>query len=107
MVDPVSNRRREFPPFRNSAETRQKLTKPLGQVTSLPPLIGYGTAQTLIGFAYGVYPGFFISAGSCLVGGVFAFLVVRRLVHLFAPFIHKDKTFRALSNAVKVKGTLS
>lgn len=74
------------------------------QVTSVPPLIGYGTAQTLIGFAYGVYPGFFISAGSCLVGGVFSFIVVRRLVHLFAPFIKKDQTFRALSTAVQVKG---
>ncbi|GAA5908179.1 uncharacterized protein JCM6883_004297 [Sporobolomyces salmoneus] len=73
-------------------------------VTSLPPLIGYGTAQTLIGFAFGVMPGFFISAGSCLVGGVFAFVVVRKLVRFFAPFIHKDKTFQALSNAVRVKG---
>ncbi|GAA5838301.1 hypothetical protein JCM5353_006844 [Sporobolomyces roseus] len=73
-------------------------------VTSVPPLIGYGTAQTLIGFAYGVYPGFFISAGSCLIGGVFSFVVVRRLVHLFAPFIKKDQTFRALSTAVQVKG---
>ncbi|GAA5922358.1 TVP38/TMEM64 family protein [Sporobolomyces koalae] len=73
-------------------------------VTSLPPLVGYGTAQTLIGFAYGVSPGFFISAGSCLVGGVFAFLVIRRLLRFFAPFIHKDQTFQALSNAVRVKG---
>ncbi|GAA5949672.1 hypothetical protein JCM3765_002748 [Sporobolomyces pararoseus] len=73
-------------------------------VSSIPPLIGYGTAQTLIGFAYGVYPGFFISAGSCLVGGVFSFLVVRKLVRFFAPFIQKDKTFQALSNAVRVKG---
>ncbi|GAA6019384.1 hypothetical protein JCM11491_004808, partial [Sporobolomyces phaffii] len=73
-------------------------------VTSLPPLIGYGTAQTLIGFSYGITPGFYISAGSCLVGGVFSFLVVRRLVRFFAPFIQRDQTFQALSNAVKVKG---
>ncbi|GAA5835435.1 hypothetical protein JCM3766R1_004786 [Sporobolomyces carnicolor] len=73
-------------------------------VTSIPPLIGYGTAQTLIGFAFGVMPGFFISAASCLVGGVLSFVVVRKLVRFFAPFIHKDKTFKALSNAVRVKG---
>lgn len=45
-------------------------------VTSIPPLVGYGTAQTLVGFAYGVLPGFYISAGSCLVGGAVAFLCV-------------------------------
>ncbi|GAA6001783.1 hypothetical protein JCM10207_002318 [Rhodosporidiobolus poonsookiae] len=73
-------------------------------VTSLPPLIGYGTAQTLVGFAYGVTPGFYISAGSCLLGGAFSFLVVRRLIHLFAPYIHRNSTFQALSQAVRVKG---
>ncbi|GAA5969489.1 hypothetical protein JCM21900_002754 [Sporobolomyces salmonicolor] len=73
-------------------------------ITSLPPLIGYGTAQTLVGFAYGVHPGWLISSFSCLVGGVFSFLLVRRLVGVFAPYIHKDKTFQALSQAVRVKG---
>ncbi|TKA54605.1 hypothetical protein B0A53_03012 [Rhodotorula sp. CCFEE 5036] len=73
-------------------------------VTSIPPLVGYGTAQTLVGFAYGVLPGFWISAASCLVGGAVAFLVVRRLIGLFAPYIQRDKTFAALSRAVRVKG---
>ncbi|GAA5980241.1 hypothetical protein JCM10908_001584 [Rhodotorula pacifica] len=73
-------------------------------ITSIPPLVGYGTAQTLVGFAYGVLPGFYISAGSCLVGGAVAFLVVRRLIGLFAPYIQRDKTFAALSRAVRVKG---
>ncbi|GAA5883923.1 hypothetical protein JCM3774_005249 [Rhodotorula dairenensis] len=73
-------------------------------VTSIPPLVGYGTAQTLVGFAYGVLPGFYISASSCLVGGAVAFLVVRRLIGLFAPYIQRDKTFAALSRAVRVKG---
>ncbi|BGP28879.1 Tlg2-vesicle protein [Rhodotorula toruloides] len=73
-------------------------------VTSIPPLIGYGTAQTLVGFAYGVTPGFYISAGSCLLGGAFAFVLCRKLVTLFAPFIQRDKTFAALSRAVRVKG---
>ncbi|GAA5859837.1 hypothetical protein JCM1840_006478 [Sporobolomyces johnsonii] len=73
-------------------------------VTSLPPLIGYGTAQTLVGFAYGVHPGWLISSFSCLAGGVFAFVLVRRLVGVFAPYIHKDKTFQALSQAVRIKG---
>ena len=75
-------------------------------VTSIPPLVGYGTAQTLVGFAYGVLPGFWISAASCLVGGAVAFLVVRRLIGLFAPYIQRDKTFAALSRAVRVKGAL-
>ncbi|GAA6036891.1 hypothetical protein JCM8097_006339 [Rhodosporidiobolus ruineniae] len=73
-------------------------------VTSLPPLIGYGTAQTLVGFAYGVTPGFYISAGACLAGGAFAFVVIRRLIHIFAPYIHRQPTFEALSKAVRVKG---
>jgi uncharacterized membrane protein YdjX (TVP38/TMEM64 family) len=76
-------------------------------VTSIPPLVGYGTAQTLVGFAYGVLPGFWISAASCLVGGAVAFLVVRRLIGLFAPYIQRDKTFAALSRAVRVKGALA
>lgn len=76
-------------------------------VTSIPPLVGYGTAQTLVGFAYGVLPGFWISAASCLVGGALAFLVVRRLIGLFAPYIQRDKTFAALSRAVRVKGTFA
>ncbi|GAA5913978.1 hypothetical protein JCM6882_002585 [Rhodosporidiobolus microsporus] len=73
-------------------------------VTSLPPLFGYGTAQTLVGFAYGVNPGFWISAGSCLAGGAFAFLVMRRLIHWFAPYLKQNTTFDALSKAVKAKG---
>ncbi|BGP53011.1 hypothetical protein JCM8202_004095 [Rhodotorula sphaerocarpa] len=73
-------------------------------VTSIPPLIGYGTAQTLVGFAYGVAHGFVISAVSCLLGGAVAFLLVRRLVHLFAPYLRRQKTFAALSRAVRVKG---
>ncbi|GAA5857212.1 hypothetical protein JCM8547_009375 [Rhodosporidiobolus lusitaniae] len=73
-------------------------------VTSLPPLIGYGTAQTLVGFAYGVQPGFWISAASCLGGGAFAFLVIRRLLHYFSPYLNRNPTFSALSKAVKVKG---
>ncbi|BGP36778.1 Tlg2-vesicle protein [Rhodotorula kratochvilovae] len=73
-------------------------------VTSVPPLLGYGTAQTLVGFAYGVWPGFAISAASCLAGGAFAFLVVRHFIRYFAPFVHRDKTFQALSRAVRAKG---
>ncbi|TNY18976.1 hypothetical protein DMC30DRAFT_26062 [Rhodotorula diobovata] len=73
-------------------------------VTSVPPLIGYGTAQTLVGFAYGVWPGFLISASSCLGGGAFAFLVVRRFIRYFAPFLQRDSTHQALSRAVRAKG---
>lgn len=73
-------------------------------VTSVPPLIGYGTAQTLVGFAYGVWPGFLISASSCLAGGAFAFLVVRRFIRYFAPFLQRDSTHQALSRAVRAKG---
>ena len=49
-------------------------------ITSVPPLLGYGTAQTLVGFAYGVWPGFAISAASCIAGGAFAFLCVPSVV---------------------------
>ncbi|GAA5834121.1 hypothetical protein JCM9279_004223 [Rhodotorula babjevae] len=73
-------------------------------VTSVPPLIGYGTAQTLVGFAYGVWPGFLISAASCLAGGAFAFLVIRRFIRYFAPFVQQNDTHQALSRAVRAKG---
>lgn len=45
-------------------------------VTSVPPLIGYGTAQGLIGFAFGVRRGFYLASASCLAGGAFAFMCV-------------------------------
>ncbi|GAA5826606.1 hypothetical protein JCM10212_003586 [Sporobolomyces blumeae] len=73
-------------------------------ITSLPPLLGYGTAQTLVGFAYGVTPGFYISAASCLAGGCFAFVVLRRSLEWFRPVLNRQTTFQALSQAVKVKG---
>ncbi|CEQ38898.1 SPOSA6832_00370 [Sporobolomyces salmonicolor] len=92
------------PPLSHSPCTHRLELPCPKKVTSLPPLIGYGTAQTLVGFAYGVHPGWLISSFSCLVGGVFSFLLVRRLVGVFAPYIHKDKTFQALSQAVRVKG---
>ncbi|GJN91670.1 hypothetical protein Rhopal_004693-T1 [Rhodotorula paludigena] len=73
-------------------------------VTSVPPLFGYGTAQTLVGFAYGVWPGFVISALSCLAGGAFSFIVVRHFLHFYAPFVQRMNTHKALSKAVRAKG---
>lgn len=93
-------------------------------VTSVPPLFGYGTAQTLVGFAYGVWPGFLISALSCLAGGAFSFMygsslssipasmltarpshsVVRYFLRFYAPFVQRMNTHKALSKAVRAKG---
>ncbi|BGP21688.1 golgi apparatus membrane protein tvp38 [Rhodotorula toruloides] len=43
-------------------------------VLSFPPMIGFGTAQTLAGFASTLWPGFLVSAGSCLLGSTLTFL---------------------------------
>lgn len=48
----------------------------LAIVLSFPPMIGFGTAQTLVGFALSLWPGFLVSAASCLLGSALAFLYV-------------------------------
>lgn len=46
------------------------------QLTSLPPLFGYGTCQTLAGFAFGAWHGWLLGVAGCLLGGVTSFLWV-------------------------------
>ncbi|KAK4055212.1 Tlg2-vesicle protein [Microbotryomycetes sp. JL201] len=73
-------------------------------ITSVPPLLGYGTAQTLCGFAFGVINGWLLGAAGCLIGGCFAFLLTRRLIEYYAPMLKSNSHFQALSKAVKHKG---
>ncbi|KAK4332387.1 Golgi apparatus membrane protein TVP38 [Rhodotorula toruloides] len=73
---------------------------------SFPPMIGFGTAQTLVGFALSLWPGFLVAAASCLLGSALAFLVCRRLIRLFASSISRFPAFQALSQAVTSKGLL-
>uniref|UniRef100_A0A0K3CPF7 BY PROTMAP: gi/472582977/gb/EMS20639.1/ Golgi apparatus membrane protein tvp38 [Rhodosporidium toruloides NP11] n=1 Tax=Rhodotorula toruloides TaxID=5286 RepID=A0A0K3CPF7_RHOTO len=67
---------------------------------SFPPMIGFGTAQTLVGFALSLWPGFLVAAASCLLGSALAFLLIR----LFASSISRFPAFQALSQAVTSKG---
>ncbi|KAM0751669.1 hypothetical protein T439DRAFT_324866 [Meredithblackwellia eburnea MCA 4105] len=73
-------------------------------LTSFPPLMGYGTCITLCGFSFGVWKGWVIGMAGCVLGGVISFVVMRRLIGIFAPLLGQDKTFRALGTAVRVKG---
>jgi hypothetical protein len=54
-------------------------------LSSHPPLFGFSASMSLIGFAYGVWPGFLIASIGSLLGGAFAFLSVR-VSEGFAPF---------------------
>lgn len=45
-------------------------------VTSIPPLLGYGTCITLCGFAFGIWKGWLIAAAGCLCGGLLSFMFV-------------------------------
>ncbi|KAL8291758.1 hypothetical protein RQP46_002016 [Phenoliferia psychrophenolica] len=67
--------------------------------TSFPPMFGYGTCITLCGFAFGVLRGWLLGTLGCILGSV-----TRRLIGVFAPMLGRDKTFRALATAVRVKG---
>ncbi|KAM0793469.1 hypothetical protein ACM66B_000911 [Microbotryomycetes sp. NB124-2] len=73
-------------------------------ITSVPPLLGYGTAQTLCGFAFGVIKGWLLGAAGCLLGGCFAFVLTRRLIEYYAPLLKSNTHFQALSKAVRHKG---
>ncbi|KAK4704324.1 hypothetical protein P7C70_g1879, partial [Phenoliferia sp. Uapishka_3] len=94
-------------------------------LTSFPPLFGYGTCITLCdfypslvrlcsavhnltlrrcGFAFGVWRGWMLGALGCVLGSLISFSITRQLVGWFAPYLGRDKTFRALAAAVRVKG---
>ncbi|KAK4057579.1 Tlg2-vesicle protein [Microbotryomycetes sp. JL221] len=73
-------------------------------VTSVPPLLGYGTAQTLAGFAFGTIKGWLLGATGCVIGGCVAFLLTRRLIEYYAPMLKSNTHFVALSKAVRYKG---
>ncbi|TXT13704.1 hypothetical protein VHUM_01071 [Vanrija humicola] len=46
-------------------------------LSSHPPLFGFSGSMTLIGFAYGIWPGFLIASLAALAGGAIAFFSVR------------------------------
>jgi len=72
--------------------------------TGFPPVPGYGTLVTITGFVYGVYPGWFIAAGGCLLASSASFIICRLSLQRFLRFLEKDKTFKALGVAVRIKG---
>ena len=52
-------------------------------LASHPPLFGFMGSMTLIGFTYGIWPGFLIATISSLLGAAIAFLSVR--VSILSP----------------------
>ncbi|KAI8345370.1 snare associated Golgi protein-domain-containing protein [Blakeslea trispora] len=75
-------------------------------LSSFPPVIGYGTYQTLSGFTYGFGVGFVISYFSALIGAMACFQLSR--VYLgeerIQRLMNKSHSLKALIKAVDKKG---
>lgn len=100
---------RPHSPISDRSQNRNRRTenRSFCQLTSFPPLIGYGTCITLCGFAFGLRLGWIIAAGGCVAGGLSAFVLGRTILSpLFASLLSRDKVFIGLSRAVKEKGLL-
>ncbi|RSH95018.1 Tlg2-vesicle protein [Saitozyma podzolica] len=72
-------------------------------LSSHPPLFGFSASMSLIGFAYGVWPGFLIASIGSLLGGAFAFLSVRTF---FPGIIRSHPSWDAFGRVMREKGTI-
>lgn len=76
-------------------------------VTSVPPVIGYSTANTITGFVYGFPMGWPIAASACVFGSFVAFVLCRTVL---SSHVHKlignDHRFVALSQVLRRDGLL-
>ncbi|WRT69083.1 uncharacterized protein IL334_006066 [Kwoniella shivajii] len=70
-------------------------------LSSHPPLFGFMGSLTLIGFTYGVWPGFLISFISSMLGSVISFLSVRTF---FLGYLGKNDKWEAFGNVMRAKG---
>ncbi|WVN87883.1 uncharacterized protein L203_103080 [Cryptococcus depauperatus CBS 7841] len=70
-------------------------------LSSHPPLFGFMPTLTLIGFVYGIWPGFLIAAVASMLGAGIAFLSVRRF---FLGIIKKNDKWEAFGHVMRAKG---
>lgn len=74
-------------------------------LSAFPPLIGYGTYQTLSGFTFGFQKGFPISYFSALAGAIVCFYLSRRFLKTSVTrMLHKYPNLEAVVKAVEKKG---
>jgi uncharacterized membrane protein YdjX (TVP38/TMEM64 family) len=76
-------------------------------VTSVPPIVGYSTANTIAGFVYGFPMGWPIAAAACVVGSLAAFMACRTVL---SGHVHRligtDHRFVALGQVLRKDGLL-
>ncbi|RXK38968.1 hypothetical protein M231_03698 [Tremella mesenterica] len=70
-------------------------------LSSHPPLFGFAASMTLIGFIYGIHPGFLLACASSMTGGAISFLSVRRFFH---GIIKPNEKWEAFGHVMKAKG---
>ncbi|KAL1966691.1 hypothetical protein VTN77DRAFT_3888 [Rasamsonia byssochlamydoides] len=72
---------------------------------SFPPLVGWSTLGTVIGFVFGFWKGWLVYATATVVGSTCAFVVSRTVL---SKFVHRlmehDKRFAALALTLKYDG---
>ncbi|KAL7901390.1 hypothetical protein HDV63DRAFT_400828 [Trichoderma sp. SZMC 28014] len=76
-------------------------------VTSVPPIVGYSTANTIAGFVYGFPLGWPIAASACVVGSLAAFMACRTVLSgQVNRLIGNDHRFVALGQVLRRDGIL-
>jgi len=70
-------------------------------LASHPPLFGFAGSMTLIGFAYGIWPGFLVGAISAVLGAGLAFVSVR---NFFPGLLKSNKQWEAFGHVMREKG---
>ncbi|WVQ93198.1 hypothetical protein IAU59_000262 [Kwoniella sp. CBS 9459] len=70
-------------------------------LSSHPPLFGFMGSLTLIGFTYGIWPGFLLSFISSMLGAGLSFLSVRAF---FLGYISKSEKWDAFGHVMRAKG---
>lgn len=74
-------------------------------LSAFPPMIGYGTYQTLSGFTFGFAQGFPVSYFSALLGSVVCFVVSRLWLKGFVTrLMARYPNLKAVVHAVEKKG---
>ncbi|KAM0252309.1 hypothetical protein ACHAQJ_007802 [Trichoderma viride] len=76
-------------------------------VTSVPPIVGYSTANTIAGFVYGFPMGWPIAASACIIGSLTAFMLCRTVLSGHVnKLIGNDHRFVALGQVLRRDGLL-
>ncbi|KAL7935016.1 hypothetical protein V8C35DRAFT_300449 [Trichoderma chlorosporum] len=76
-------------------------------VTSVPPIVGYSTANTIAGFVYGFPWGWPIAASACVIGSLAAFMACRTVLSGHVnKLIGHDHRFVALGQVLRKDGLL-